>query len=172
MRKFWKWLGGNPARPRSLASITKVVLAALIVDLCWTCFMDFVLIYIVNIPQGLSREMPTLWELLIYAPTLEEFIFRLLPALVILVIMETMLIDDYQTMKREVFLWAAIISSAIFGIIHGSFINLFFQGVGGLVLWVVFLYGSRMGKDLFRGYASSVALHSLYNLSILIINSL
>jgi membrane protease YdiL (CAAX protease family) len=57
--------------------------------------------------------------------------------------------------ENKIFLWPVIIiSSVIFGLIHGSWRNIFLQGSVGIVLSMAFLKG---------GYVSSVVAHFFCN---------
>lgn len=84
------------------------------------------------------------FDMVIFAPLIEEFAFRLLPIAVIMVLT-----------NNKTALWVVIIiSSVIFGYIHGAWYNIFIQGVSGVVLSLAYLKG---------GYVSSVTAHATHN---------
>ncbi len=74
--------------------------------------------------------------------------------------------------NRSVIVVAAVLSSAIFGWLHGDWMNLFVQGVGGLFYCIVFLKCSSFGKDLRRGLCCSTAAHAAFDLLIVALASL
>lgn len=88
----------------------------------------------------------------ILTPIWEEFTFRVFP----LNLYRTAFIARNQIM----FLWHfSLISSIIFGFLHGSLINLLFQGVGGFSLCWLYLKNGR-------SYWSIVILHAIWNFHI------
>lgn len=90
--------------------------------------------------------------IVVFAPMTEEALFRLLPISAVFLICGK---------KNKFILWPVIIlSSIVFGRIHGSWHNVFIQGLGGIVLSVAFLKG---------GYVSSVIAHAVFNFVILVI---
>lgn len=88
--------------------------------------------------------------LVIIAPLIEEVIFRLLPITVV----------QGLTPSRFV-LWAVVLlSSIIFGFLHGSWQNIFIQGVGGIIFSRAFLRG---------GLISSLSAHCVPNFAVFIL---
>ena len=89
---------------------------------------------------------PLLFNLLIASPMVEEVLFRLLPIGIV---------SRIWGKENKIVLWSVIIiSSVIFGLIHGSWRNIFLQGSVGIVLSMAFLKG---------GYLSSFIAHSYCN---------
>jgi membrane protease YdiL (CAAX protease family) len=80
----------------------------------------------------------------ILAPTFEEAIFRWAPLTAI---------RKYQHLNLPVI----VISSFIFGLMHGSFYNVFIQGVIGVIASYVYLKNNYC-------YWSAVSYHALWNL--------
>lgn len=94
-----------------------------------------------------------LFNLLIISPIVEESLFRLLPIGIVLKICGK---------ENKIVLWPVIIiSSVIFGWIHGSWRNIFIQGSVGIVLSAAFLKG---------GYVSSVVAHIVCNFLVIMIS--
>ena len=88
--------------------------------------------------------------IVIIAPTIEELFYRWLPIKAISLIT-----------KNKSALWIVIIiSSAGFGISHGSWHHLFLQGMVGIIFSIAFLKG---------GYPSSVVAHSTHNFMLFIL---
>mgnify|MGYP001610078592 CR=1 FL=1 len=103
---------------------------------------------LISEPPGFKSDGPKLMSLfllmVVVAPITEEFFFRWVPIRGI----------DLIT-KNKLILWIIIIvSSAGFGILHGSWHNIFIQGVAGIIFSLAFLKG---------GYLSSVTAHATYN---------
>lgn len=73
----------------------------------------------------------------------------------------------YLTLKLDVFyrLPIIIVSSVVFGWLHGSVINVFFQGVIGFIIAVVYVKNNYC-------YWSAVSLHALWNLMLFITQEL
>ncbi len=91
-------------------------------------------------------EFKYLIFLCIFPPIFEELIFRHIPAQIL--------------KKTEIFQqnkwWFVLVSGVIFGWLHGSYYNIFCQGVAGIAFgWVYIKNG--------YSYYSAVASHSLYN---------
>lgn len=103
----------------------------------------------------------------VLAPIWEEFIFRYLPFAIFIApkLIEHPGMTEEQQKERAAyvrkFLGVMIVAtSIIFGLLHGSPINILFQGVGGIILWKIFL---QSGK--YR-YWYAVAAHALWNISV------
>ena len=62
-----------------------------------------------------------------------------------------------------VFLGALALSIA-FGLVHGSFKNIFVQGIGGLVYSIIFLKCGGFQRRFFKAIASSTLAHAAFNM--------
>lgn len=83
---------------------------------------------------------------IVLAPIIEESLFRLLPIGIVFLIWGK---------ENKFILWPVIIiSSVIFGWVHGSWQNILIQGSVGIVFSMAFLKG---------GYISAVVAHAVYN---------
>lgn len=103
----------------------------------------------------------------VLAPLWEEFMFRYLPFALFIApkLIEKAGLNEDQEKERAQFvrryLGLLILStSIIFGILHGGPVNILFQGVGGIILWKIFL---QSGK--YR-YWYAVGAHALWNISV------
>lgn len=66
--------------------------------------------------------------------------------------------------QSRLILIIAIISSIGFGIIHGNFLNIFQQGIGGLILSIMFLKcGGFQGKYV-KAFLTTSTAHILFNI--------
>lgn len=102
-----------------------------------------------------SLDTILLWLILavVFAPITEEAVFRLLPIGAVFLICGK---------KNKLILWPVIImSSIIFGWTHGSWHNIFMQGLVGIIFSIAFLKG---------GYVSSVVAHAVFNFVIMILS--
>jgi len=96
------------------------------------------------------------WEVLvsglIFAPLLEEVMYRLVPFKIL---------QNTQIFKENTW-WFVILSAIIFGYGHGSILNIYIQGVAGFFFtWAYIKNG--------MSYWSAVATHFLYNFIYLVI---
>lgn len=110
----------------------------------------------------------------IFAPVVEEFLFRFLPASAIsnifyLFCPDKLTLNNLAVKRRQlwIFFIAGLLTSVIFGYIHGSVYNIFVQGVCGFCIWTVFMYYSKLGRYLRDGYLAAVLWHFLHNFIIL-----
>ena len=98
--------------------------------------------------ENLSTALLFLLRILVINPISEEGVFRLIP----------INIASRIWGRENKIVWTVIIiSSIIFGLIHGSWRNIFLQGSAGIVFSIAFLKG---------GYISSAVAHSYCNLLI------
>lgn len=184
MERFWKWLEGDIDKPRTLGSVIKIVFLALVLNLFWYATISYCYWYFFGFhfdnSELTGNKFTVFLNVVICASVIEEMIFRYLPILMIknfIDSLKTAFLDGgnlpeiaVETLSKEIYktkinylLYTGIISSIIFGLIHGSVLNIFIQGAGGMILWFTFLYCSRLGKDLQIGYFGSVLLHASYN---------
>lgn len=100
-----------------------------------------------NLPS-LSFQM-LFWSL-VFAPLTEELIFR------------KAVLDIAKDLRPSFMLPIVILSSAIFGWLHGAYVNVAIQGVlGAIMAWVYIKNGYH--------YWSSCILHAMYNGSIILL---
>ncbi len=102
---------------------------------------------------------------------IEEIIFRTIPMIIIL------LLSYYYPQKRDkTTIFIVIISCIIFGILHGNIYNILLQGVGGFILFSIFLRGyyKTIGKysmivAVIIATSQSIMFHILWNISFYIL---
>ncbi len=131
--------------------------------------------------QGVYKDNPdvsnSLIESCLIAPFSEEPLFRWIPMLLLSFVMmwlyKTSRIDKDQFFKVEKYaiLILTVVSSIVFGWVHGNFLNVFIQGVSGVVLMLVYLriYFIRRDKGLRNRWqvvslAEAILLHALSNI--------
>ncbi|MFA6603391.1 MAG: CPBP family intramembrane glutamic endopeptidase [Patescibacteria group bacterium] len=94
----------------------------------------------------------SLFMTLVFAPVIEEAIFRMLPL--------TFVIGQHPERVRAVVI---VICGIIFGWAHGSPLNVFIQGFVGLMLGWLYVKNNTSQK---AAYISCVIVHALYNFTI------
>jgi len=117
----------------------------------------------------------------------EEMTFRLFPFFLIIIVM-TFRWGANIKMKWTL-IPVIIITSIIFGWIHGNYLNILIQGIGGLFYWAFFLfifyyergnelqyelnhfesYKVDIGKTFIKSFMGSSALHFSYNICIVLL---
>lgn len=125
-------------------------------------------------PEGSDGMIRLFYQVCISAPFREEIIFRLFPFMIcnsMVSISELRLgmrISESNDLKEDSMIrllgYGFVGSFLVFGMAHGSFYNVFIQGVTGVAFWFQFIYFSRIGKEIARGLAAAMLSHSLYNL--------
>jgi len=89
---------------------------------------------------------------------IEELLFRLAPLSLALYGPENSKITDVLVM--------VVISSIIFGVLHGGYFNILFQGVDGLVFCLVFLKCGGWHHCYWKAIGASTVCHAFFNLLI------
>lgn len=90
---------------------------------------------------------------LVFAPFVEEAIFRYFPL--------TFAIDSEKRKLRAVLI---VVCGIFFGLAHGHALNVLIQGVAGYILGLLYV---RNHRSQLGAYFSCVALHSMYNFTVL-----
>ncbi len=110
-----------------------------------------------------SRPAASLFSSVVFAPLFEEAIFRMLPlslALVLAGLLHDKFAHHGRNLIRAVLF---VVCCLIFGLAHGSVLNIFIQGVVGLVLGRLYL---RHSDNQFKAYAACVMVHAMYNFTV------
>jgi hypothetical protein len=111
---------------------------------------------------------------LVVAPISEEIQFRLIPFVIVFLSLRAMRLEG-RTVGMWVLMATLFLTSIVFGLAHGSFRNIFMQGVSGVVYGLVFLkwrgltqarYVDRI-KNTAKGLLASTIVHSSFNGSLL-----
>lgn len=159
MKNFRQWLATEIIGPVNVAFF---ILKAVTVCLTWNLLIvifasSFIKIESTNIQSFYLPVFSWYFPFLIFSLALfEEVMFRLLPIYFIL----TRDLDKY-------ILHAIIISSIVFGYIHGSALNILTQGFTGMILSIVFLKCGGFFEDFAKGTLSSTFAHVIFNLVII-----
>jgi membrane protease YdiL (CAAX protease family) len=96
----------------------------------------------------------------VLGPFLEEIIFRLIPIVIVLIFGWIIHRGWFETYLMYLTL---LVVSLFFGYIHGNEVNIFIQGVGGLVYSIVFLKWSGWGRNLIKGLCATTFVHGSWN---------
>ncbi len=104
----------------------------------------------VNASPGLALFMT-----LVFAPVVEEALFRMLPLTLV-------------QLNRKAVIRAVVIAvcGIIFGWAHGSPLNVFIQGFVGLMLGWLYI---KNASSQWASYISCVAVHAMYNLTVVLV---
>jgi len=117
---------------------------------------------IIELPPGPHLSaVPSLMDLVVWAPITEEALFRLLP-LTLILINRRLLAENF---RRVTWIALIVVCGCLFGLAHGSLPHILVQGVGGLILGLLFLANC---KTPLHAYLSCVACHSLFNLTVVL----
>lgn len=119
----------------------------------------------VRSPLHFSTLTPWFPFLMLALVALEELTYRYLPV--------RLACEIYKNTRGFGFWMIIVISSVIFGCIHGSLSAVLFQGVQGFFLSLVFLKFSGMGKKPEKGFVATMIIHFMSNVAkVLLILSL
>lgn len=102
-----------------------------------------------------SKTIPPIQHLLhscVFAPIFEEFVWRFIP---IEMLKKTKFFEDSKY-------YIIGLIAVMFGMAHGSFINVLVQGVAGFFFGWVYIKNNM-------SYTSSAITHSFYNLTVLVL---
>jgi len=127
--------------------------------LCW--YLTEYFLGAPHINASSSQILQLKWSLLFYLPYWafrEELLFRFLPFLIIF-------LPKYQFSNKQIFSFV-VLSSCIFGYVHGDFRAIFVQGVIGAYLSLIFWrYSFRLKnwRGMINGLIASTVVHFLYN---------
>lgn len=169
-RLLWGWLSDEPTTWRAIAVFIVNIVA---VSLAW----NFVMLIILNFlgmlapaegAQGIAQSATgwPIWIIVFFTlfilAFMEEVLFRFPLFFVALIVFG-------KKWPLSVNLWSIVILSAIFGYLHGNWINIFIQGVIGVFLSFAFLKGGALAVRPGKGLLISTTAHFLYNAAVTIL---
>ena len=153
-------------------NVIAIVIGAVILDFILTVVVIYAMEVInFNISNTPTRFSVTETEnsikiLSLYLPCLlyvsaamEECIFRCMPLVPAVEICGT----------SKMVLLVAVVSSIMFGVIHGGYDHIFLQGVGGFIYCIVFLKCGGFNENYTKGFLSSTTSHFLFNMTLMLI---
>ena len=158
LEKIGEWLADEPKGRKNVPYIILYVFLALIsgaLILNFFIMMSAPIVAQTAVQAELKNIGPVMiFPILFAAAAFEELLFRLIPLAGAVIIFG----------RRPVpVLAVSVISSAVFGLLHGNFVNIFVQGTNGFLLSLLFLKcGGFNGKSL-KGFATSSLGHFLFN---------
>ncbi len=168
--RLWGWLSDEPETWQSIAGFIVNIVA---VSLCWSLGMVTVLNFlgIRVVAQGAQEIIPAvtgwpIWIIVLFTlfilAFVEEVLFRFPLFFVALIVFG-------KKWPLSVNLWSIVILSAIFGYLHGNWINIFIQGVIGVFLSFAFLKGGALALRPGKGLLISTTAHFLYNAAVMVL---
>jgi len=147
----------NEKTLRSYGEKFAVIASAFLINLIWVAFIMLFLTrvldlnalsYITAMPFGLTNNVGAGWTMffmaVVFAPIWEEAVFRYFP------------LSIAKGLPSKYTWPIVVVSSIVFGLLHGSIINILIQGVGGFLLAGVYIQNGW-------SYKSSVCYHFLWN---------
>ncbi len=96
----------------------------------------------------------------VLTPLREEFVYRVLPFGFVWAVWFLLY---GKTPPLTLALLTVLVTSVVFGYAHGGSVNVFVQGLIGIVIAFVFLLWSAYGRTPVRGIAAILILHGSYN---------
>lgn len=88
---------------------------------------------------------------------LEEFVFRALPLVVAVELVRR------KKLSLDVIPFVLVVSSGLFGYLHGNFMNVLIQGVSGFLFGCFFLLLTGFRCRYLRAYAGAILAHFFFN---------
>lgn len=101
----------------------------------------------------LTHPLALLFSSLVFAPVVEEIVFRLVPI--------SLVRGAHPDKVKAVIL---LFSGVLFGLVHGSPYRIAAQGVLGVLLGYLYL---KNGPNQYMSYFSCVAVHAAYNFTVI-----
>ena len=89
----------------------------------------------------------------------EEFLFRVIPLGIAV---------SHRASFRTIMI-TVVLSSIVFGFLHGSWQHIFIQGWGGLIFSALFLKCGGLHRNYFRGWLTCAAAHYAYNTAVVLL---
>lgn len=153
------WLRKEPEGFELVKFITGSIFLKLIIAISVSMLMMWSGVEVTKVRDGdlkiFSISFPFV---LLFGAMLEEYVFRLVPLKFVL----------NRNIGFEELTKVVLVVSAFFGYIHGGIEHVFIQGLGGIVLSVVFLKCGGLNKNYRKAYICSTASHYSFNMILLI----
>jgi hypothetical protein len=137
-------------------NVVKVFLIAWVINFIWTVFIA-IIVYLTGaeISQNVasSSEFTNSFLLLPFAAVAEEIIFRWSPMIILTLALTyafkqgKLSKDQYFYFEKRCILALVVISSIIFGWVHGSFFNILMQGASGAIMYIIYLRAFFIERD-------------------------
>ena len=156
---FLRWLARFPTRREAVI----VVAGLFVADWAWSLLVANTYIALGIAPEPImnpSLSFLSAVQAVAFAAVSEELVFRIVPL--------SYFIKNcgigWKTIR------ALVISSILFGLIHGDVRYVLIQGVSGLMFGVLFIKFSDKGTHLVLASSMAIAIHFLFDLSALMLN--
>jgi membrane protease YdiL (CAAX protease family) len=152
------WLADEPSGFKVFIYIGLYVPICMILSLLMLGFAETLHAPIIH-QTVVIEELKSVGPMLIFpsllgAAVAEELIFRLAPLAVVLY---------FFGRRPGLLLLTSLVVSAVFGIVHGNYVNIFIQGMSGFLLSLLFLKCGGFNGNVFKGCATSSLGHFLFN---------
>lgn len=166
--RFEKWLS---TEPRSVLSATYIILLAIAFKLIWAFVVGRLLLsyeaFATVADDDLAKKIRSFYSevnlphflLVLHLIALqEELVYRALPVAIWWSASKSL-----KTYSLHLLFVAVLCSSVIFGYVHFGLKSILLQGVGGLVLSIVYVKCGGFNGKVIKPLLVSTLVHSLYN---------
>lgn len=163
MERSWNWLKNEP---KGFFAICGFVFFIIVCTLAWNVAMDFVVQFF-GVQMGpsdgklvklLNDSLINFLLILFSAAAIEEIMFRV-PLIFILNVSDS----------RPFLVFNVLAISAVFGMLHGGFMNILFQGAAGVFFSAAFLKGGAINDNPGKGFFIATFIHFLLNVILTVI---
>lgn len=156
MKQFRAWLD---IQANDLLSIIIIATLTLIVKISYTIALLLTLQAInINMPEyepiGFSLLNTGTWVIVALAVFSEEYIFRYFPLSIVTAVAKS---------NTHALLVTGVVSSVIFGWLHGGVLNILMQGMGGFFYCILYLKCGGLQDNHKKALATTSSVHFLFN---------
>ena len=155
--RFFLWLTRSPDESEAV----RLVPAVFVLDFTWSLMVAFYLNSAGLMPDTgpHAAYVPTSLIVLtfLFSAVSEELIFRIVPL--------TLALRQWGADRRT--LTVLCISSVLFGWAHGSILHVLAQGINGLIIGILFIKFSNLGRNIWWASLLVIALHFIFDLLLL-----
>lgn len=153
MKRLLNWLAKEARGKTYWFLVLSVPVIGIFYSVCIGLVFDLFDIYIPPVPAIRLNAEIWIFLLIMFAfIPLEEILFR-----------GHLVLAVKKYGKSVKVLIVAVLLSVIFGWIHGGIIHIFIQGVNGFVWCLLFLKSGGFQQRYIKAFATTIAVHSMYN---------
>lgn len=165
MERLWNWLKNEP---KGFFAVCGFVFFIIVCVLAWNVAMDFIVQFFGvqmapsddKLVKLLNKSLVEFILVLFFAAAAEEIMFRV-PLIFIL----------NTSDSRPFLIFSVLAISATFGFLHGGFVNILYQGAGGVFFCVAFLKGGAINDNLGKGFFIATLVHFSLNVILTVIQA-
>lgn len=138
-------------------NVVKVLLIAWVFNFVWTIFIGIILYFTgAKFSQNVAStsEFTNSFLLVPFAAVTEEMIFRWLPMLLLTFGLTiafrkgSLTAERFFYVEKRAILVVVVVSSVVFGFVHGNIFNVLMQGVSGTIMYIIYLRAFFIERDL------------------------